>query len=138
MDALDSPGDDEPIRLSDACKIFFRGRIGPSALRTEAKKGRLVIERIAGKDFVTPRAIREMRGRCRLPASNSAEPLTPTDADKACPDAGGAPGENPPISAHDALNALKAAQGKAARSTAPERTGRLEGALLPLRPPDEL
>lgn len=37
-----------------------------SALRTEARRGRLVIERIAGKDFVTLEAIEEMRRQCRV------------------------------------------------------------------------
>ncbi len=49
--------DDEPIPLADAAEIFFRGRLSVSSLRTGARKGNLVIERIANKDFVTPRAI---------------------------------------------------------------------------------
>lgn len=69
-------GEDEPVRLSDAVSLFFpHGGMSLSALRTEARKGRLVIERIAGKDFVTRKAINEMRERCRdqgsRPASNS-------------------------------------------------------------------
>ena len=50
-------GDDEPVTLAEACRVFFGGRISPSALRTEAAKGRLVITQIARKDFVTRRAI---------------------------------------------------------------------------------
>jgi len=38
-----------------------------SGLRKEAAKGRLVIERIAGKDFVTLAAITDMRAACRNP-----------------------------------------------------------------------
>lgn len=62
-------GDDEPITLAEACRLFFGGRISPSALRTEAAKGNLVIEQIARKDFVTRQAIEDMRERCRKPAS---------------------------------------------------------------------
>jgi len=62
-----SPEDyDVPIRLRDAVQQFFpHGGMTVSGLRTEARKGRLVIERIAGKDFVTHRAIDEMRRLCR-------------------------------------------------------------------------
>lgn len=35
-----------------------------SSLRTEAKRGNLVIMRIAGKDYVSEEAIREMERRC--------------------------------------------------------------------------
>lgn len=74
-------GDDDPVRLSDAVDLFFpRGGMSLSALRTEARKGRLVIERIAGKDFVTKRAINDMRARCRdrenRPASTFGETAT--------------------------------------------------------------
>ena len=37
-----------------------------SGLRREARRGNLVIERIAGKDYVTMAAIQEMRQRCRV------------------------------------------------------------------------
>lgn len=36
-----------------------------SALRTEARKGRLALIRVAGKDYVTADAIREMERLCR-------------------------------------------------------------------------
>jgi hypothetical protein len=65
---LDLPavGLDTPLRLLDALNLAFpRGGMTVSGLRREAAKGRLVIERIAGKDFVTQRAINEMRMLCR-------------------------------------------------------------------------
>lgn len=43
-----------------------------AGLRREAQRGRLVIERIAGKDFVTLAAIKEMRKLCRVQAKASA------------------------------------------------------------------
>jgi hypothetical protein len=53
-----SVDNDTPLRLADAIEIAFpRGGITVSGLRKEAAKGRLIIERIAGKDFVTLAAI---------------------------------------------------------------------------------
>jgi hypothetical protein len=37
-----------------------------SGLRREAEKGRLAIERVAGKDYTTLAAIEEMRASCRV------------------------------------------------------------------------
>jgi hypothetical protein len=58
-----------PMRLAHAVEIAFpHGGMTVSGLRKEATKGRLVIERIAGKDFVTLTAIDDMRAACRNPA----------------------------------------------------------------------
>lgn len=65
----DDIGDDEPIPLSKAAEIFFRGHITKSALRTEARKGNLDILRIANKDFVTRRAIQRMIEKCTIKAA---------------------------------------------------------------------
>ena len=60
------PGLDIPLRLEQAVKHAFPyGDMTVSGLRREAAKGRLLIERIANKDFVTLRAINEMRVKCR-------------------------------------------------------------------------
>lgn len=59
--------DDAPLRLKDAVKIAFpAGGMTESGLRQEHAKGRLKLEMIAGKHFVTLRAIREMRERCKV------------------------------------------------------------------------
>jgi|APCry1669189567_1035234.scaffolds.fasta_scaffold147298_2 hypothetical protein len=59
--------DDTPLRLKDAAtRAFPNGGMTPSGLRREAERGNLVIERIANKDYVTMKAIAEMRQRCRL------------------------------------------------------------------------
>jgi hypothetical protein len=68
MEALE---DDEPVTLAEACRLFFGDRLSPSALRTEAAKGNLDIMQIARKDFVTRRAIEEMKFRCTRPARNA-------------------------------------------------------------------
>jgi hypothetical protein len=62
---LSEIGDDEPIPLAEAAKLFFHGRLTKSSLRTEAGKGNLEIIRIANKDFVTRNGINRMIERCR-------------------------------------------------------------------------
>src|SRR5262245_59058736 len=59
--------DDIPIPLAQAADLFLpAGGVSVSTLRTEARKGRLNLERIAGRDFVTRRAIQNMRELCRI------------------------------------------------------------------------
>src|SRR5262249_43644926 len=72
-------GDDQPLRLAMAAALAFPdGSMTSSGLRREATRGRLVIERIAGKDYTTLRAIHEMRERCRViaraPGSGCSQP----------------------------------------------------------------
>jgi hypothetical protein len=56
-----------PLRLAVAASIAYPdGSMSASGLRREAAKGRLVIERTAGKDYTTLDAIERMRERCRL------------------------------------------------------------------------
>jgi hypothetical protein len=83
MTAVDKPEIDPhaPLRLSRAAEIAFPGGgMTASGLRREAAKGRLAIERIAGKDFTTLAAIEDMRTKCvqhplpSQPASGSNRP----------------------------------------------------------------
>lgn len=60
---------DEPMPLAVACERIFGGKIKPATLRAEHKRGRLVVERIGRKDFVTAAAIDDMRKLCRVPPS---------------------------------------------------------------------
>jgi hypothetical protein len=67
---------DTPLRLNMAVKIAFpAGGMTASGLRAESRRGRLTIETIANKQFVTLRAIELMRERCRdqprVPGSGS-------------------------------------------------------------------
>jgi hypothetical protein len=67
--ANDNIHPDEPLRLADAVKYGFpHGGMTVSGLRREAERGRLVIERIANKDFTTLRAIEEMSKLCLVEA----------------------------------------------------------------------
>src|SRR3954454_13392634 len=62
-------GANTPLRLSIAAKLAFPdGSMTVSGLRREAARGRLRIERIAGKDFTTLNNIDVMRELCRVPA----------------------------------------------------------------------
>jgi hypothetical protein len=54
---------DTPQRLGVVAAQFG---LTAAALRTEAKRGRLVISRVAGKDFTSVAEIREMFERCRV------------------------------------------------------------------------
>lgn len=65
--------DERPMRLLDAARSVM-GDDTPSAnwLRRQAAEGRLAIWRIAGKDFTTPTAIREMLDKCRAKQKASA------------------------------------------------------------------
>ena len=61
--------DNAPLRLSTAAALAFPdGSMTASGLRREAMRGRLVIERIAGKDFTTLANINRMRELCRVEA----------------------------------------------------------------------
>ena len=62
-------GHDQPLRLAVAAALAFPdGSMTASGLRREASRGRLAIERIAGKDYTTLRNIEEMRALCRVEA----------------------------------------------------------------------
>ena len=70
---LPSFGKATPLRLSIAAKLAFPdGSMKASGLRKEAKRGRLIIERIAGSDYVSLEAIERMREKCRVEPKPSA------------------------------------------------------------------
>jgi hypothetical protein len=59
-------GPDDPVRLKLAAEAFFPdGTMGESGLRSEARRGRLVTWRIAGKDYTSFSKIEEMKAQCR-------------------------------------------------------------------------
>jgi hypothetical protein len=64
---------DAPLRLSLAASIAYPdGSMTASGLRREATRGRLVIERTAGKDYTTLSNISRMRELCRVEARDPA------------------------------------------------------------------
>src|SRR5687768_9607196 len=69
---LPSFGKDTPMRLAKAARLAFPdGSMTVAGLRKEAKRGRLIIERIAGRDYVTLQAIERMREKCRVEPKQS-------------------------------------------------------------------
>jgi hypothetical protein len=77
---------DAPIRLGIAARLAFPdGSMKISGLRREAARGRLVVERIAGKDYTTLAHIERMRTLCRRkvnrPASGYEESEETTKAE---------------------------------------------------------
>lgn len=62
-------GPDTPLRLDVAAAIAYPdGSMSSSGLRAESRRGRLVIERTAGKDYTTLANIDRMRELCRREA----------------------------------------------------------------------
>src|SRR5689334_19191815 len=69
VQALSNIDPNAPLRLKDAVEVAFPlGGITEAGLRREIGRGRLTYETIAGKQFVTLRAIEEMRKKCRVEA----------------------------------------------------------------------
>jgi hypothetical protein len=57
--------EDDPITLSEACDIVFRGRITEASLRAEERRGTLETFKIGRSIFTTRRDIRKMEIKCR-------------------------------------------------------------------------
>jgi hypothetical protein len=77
---------DTPLRLADAVKIAFPlGGMTVAGLRRERDRNRLVIEKIAGKEFTTLAHIERMRELCREEARGpdfSSKPPVGTRAER--------------------------------------------------------
>jgi hypothetical protein len=59
-------GPNTPLRLADAVKMAFpMGGMTVAGLRRERDRNRLIIEKIAGKEFTTLAHIERMRELCR-------------------------------------------------------------------------
>jgi hypothetical protein len=56
-------GDDHPITLAEACRLF--SGLTVSALRAEARRGRLPIFKIGRRDYTTIGEMKEMVRKCR-------------------------------------------------------------------------
>ena len=97
-------GDDDPVKLTEACRLFFHGILTKSALRTEARNGNLEIIRIAGKDFVTRNGVKRMIEKCRKNESRQGSTYEPTPTiGQAEPVRHGLSATGQPLSAQDAL-----------------------------------
>lgn len=140
MTALPAPldADDTPMPLAEAVRRLFPfGGATVSTLRTEARKGRLAIERIAGKDFVTRKAVEEMRARCRDPENRRASNAGPNGSRTAHSAPSGSSETDSGISAQDALRERLSAPAKPSRGTSPKATGPTRRNIVPLRSSSE-
>jgi hypothetical protein len=117
-------GDDEPVTLAEACRVFFGGRLTPSALRTEAARGNLAIMQIARKDFVTRQAIEEMKRKCLRSESLPASGSVPKPAPTASPEARGSSRMPAGISAQDAARLILTEQIASSPNTSRRDTSR--------------
>lgn len=71
-EGLGEIGPDVPLRLEDAARIAFPGGgMTVSGLRRERDRGRLAVEKVAGKEYTTLSAIKEMRRLCRVQQKES-------------------------------------------------------------------
>lgn len=79
----DEIGPDTPLRLDVAASLAFpKGGMTASGLRREAARGRLVIERVAGKDYTTLSEIKRMREKCRVAVKARDSGCAPSDGTK--------------------------------------------------------
>lgn len=128
----DEIGEDEPVRLDVACRLFFGGAIKPTSLRTECAKGNLEIIQIARKDFVTKRGISAMKQKCRVQRSPlaSGSEVKPTAA--GTPARGGSSKTAPSVTAQDALRSKLSKRKDNSPNTSPRSTSP-KGVVVPIK-----
>src|SRR5947209_13565255 len=64
--SLDEWRDEEPITLAEAAALFFpHGPLTIASFRRLEASGKLAVTRLAGKDFTTPSAVKEMLRPCQ-------------------------------------------------------------------------
>jgi integrase len=129
---------DTPLRLDVAAALAFPdGSMTGSGLRKEAGRGRLVVERVAGKDYTTLADIERMRALCRVPRKEFASGCVPASEMKTARSAGERSGSSETDRARSARAALqKIARTPSERSvsTSPVSTAPTEpAAVIPLR-----
>lgn len=128
---------DTPLRLDVAAALAFPGGgMTVSGLRKEAARGRLVIERIAGRDYTTLAAIGKMRGQCRVQpkglASISCLPAETKPAASPAPLDGSS--ETATVcTPQDALQAKLQKLIKPSPTTSAKRTGRRAGNVVSVK-----
>nr|WP_246754263.1 excisionase [Bradyrhizobium diazoefficiens] len=98
---------DAPLRLADAAKIAFPlGGMTVAGLRRERDRNRLIIEKIAGKEFTTLAHIQRMRELCREEARGqdfNSKPPAETRAERPLTKQHGSSGTTAGTSAQAAL-----------------------------------
>jgi hypothetical protein len=110
-------GPDEPMTLIEAVAVFFPdGPLTLSSFRTEIAAERLEVARVAGKDLITPRAIRKMITPC--PAAKPNRPVSGTEKTRASGTSGIENGKLAQAAAEKTLTARR----KRSKPTSPTAT----------------
>jgi hypothetical protein len=138
MPARSEIGDDTPLRLAVAAALAFPdGSMTASGLRAEHRRGRLVMMRIAGKDYTTLAAIAEMRVLCRVQVKDPDCGSSPKSATRAGSSSGTHHGLSETDRTKSALAALEmTARGLSGRLESTSRRStksRGNAAVIPLR-----
>lgn len=123
---MDEPHEDAPLLLAVAARIAFPdGSMGVPGLRKERDRGRLAVERIAGRDYTTLRAIRTMREQCRVQPRDHACNSEPT------PERGSS-GTATSAGLQATLERIVGERKKPSGTTSPKSTARRSGTVIPL------
>ena len=129
---------DTPLRLEVAAALAYPdGSMTGSGLRKEAGKGRLVIERVAGKDYTTLADIERMRALCRVqqkaPASGF-DRINETETARSAGERCGSSETDRARSARAALHKIARAPSARSESTLPTNTAPTgPAAVIPLK-----
>src|ERR1700683_4424879 len=122
-----------PLRLSVAAALAFPdGSMTASGLRREGARGRLVIERIAGKDYTTLANIERMRELCRVSPKESDSGFAPKNGMQTAHFANGPSGS----SATDRARSARAALQRIARGPSGQSANTLQTNTAPTEPLD--
>src|SRR5262249_32472467 len=129
---------DDPLRLDVAAALAYPdGSMTVSGLRREAAKGRLAIERVAGKDYTTLAAIEHMRALCRVPLKepdSGSAPRNETPTARSASERCGSSETDRAKSARAALRRIARAPSAPSGSTSPTNTSPTGGAaVIPLK-----
>jgi len=138
MPARSEVGDDTPLRLAVAAALAYPdGSMTASGLRREAARGRLVIERTAGKDYTTLAAIEKMRALCRVQGKALAcgsDPRSGTPTARSKSGRSGSSEMGRAKSARTALQKIARAPSVRLASTSPTNTSQtVPAAVIPLK-----
>src|SRR4029434_8266455 len=131
-------GYDQPLRLSVAAALAFPdGSMTASGLRREAARGRLTIERIAGKALTTLQDINQMRERCRVTAKVQDSGCSHRDGTNTVDSSNKPCGSSATAGSNEALVSARAKLRKLSErspTTSPPNTAPLESATVPPLP----
>ena|SRR6516162_7334123 len=123
-------GDDTLLRLGVAAALEFPdGSMSAAGLRREAQHGRLKVWRIAGKDYTTKQALKEMRGQCVLSNHQDSSCGPPEKAERPCGSSKTASAKSAQVAAKVSAQKLKSRS----RITSPEPDNLPSATVIPMK-----